>query len=29
MKGLFWDKIQDNKIKGSIWEKVKIKLYNI
>jgi diaphanous 1 len=22
MKGLFWDKIQDNKIKGTIWEKL-------
>ena len=25
MKALFWDKIQDNKIKDSVWEKVKIK----
>ena len=24
MKALFWDKILDNKIAGTVWEKVKI-----
>jgi hypothetical protein len=23
MKALFWDKLLDNKIKGTVWEKVK------